>query len=61
MVAAGDDNCVTKLSELLQISRITAGKKLKGEAQFTQLEIETISKYYDFTAEEIQTIFINGE
>ena len=61
MVLYGDEDFVKAIANLLEISRQTAGAKLKGESEFTQTEIAIISKHYCLNDEEIRKIFIEGE
>ena len=61
MVLYGDENFVKAIANLLEISRQTAGAKLKSESEFTQTEIAVISKHYCLNDEEIRKIFIEGE
>lgn len=58
MIAAGDENFVQAIADLLVCSRTTASKKLNGELQFTQGEIAIIADRYNLTADEIKQIFI---
>lgn len=58
MVLYGDEDFVTAISKLLEISRQTASSKLHGKTKFTQTEIATISRHYGLTAEEIRLIFV---
>ncbi len=59
MVANGDDNCVTTLSNIIGTSRITAGQKLNGKSQFTQKEITAIMNHYDLTMDAVKEIFLS--
>lgn len=61
MVILGDQYYVEALMDLLKISRGTASRKLNGQAQFTQTEIQLIAKKYQLTDEEIRLIFFNGK
>lgn len=61
MVLYGDEDFVKAIANLLEISRQTAGTKLKSESEFTQTEIAIISKHYCLNDEEIRKIFIEGE
>lgn len=58
MIAAGDENFIQCLAEMLVCSRTTASKKLHGELQFTQGEIAIIAEKYHLTADEIKQIFL---
>lgn len=61
MVAAGDENFIQILSDILVCSRTTASRKLNGEIQFTQGEIAIIAKRYNLSADEIKQIFIGAD
>ena len=61
MVERGDDDCVTKLAELLDMSRTTASNKLNGKTPFNQNEITIIANYYNLSAEDIQKIFVKDD
>ena len=61
MVAAGDEDFVKVIAELLLCSRATASKKLKGLLQFTQGEIAVIAERYNLSADEIKEIFIGAD
>lgn len=61
MIAAGDENFVQAIADLLNCSRTTASKKLNGELQFSQSEIAVIADHYDLSADEIKQIFIGAE
>lgn len=58
MIAAGDENFIQVLADILVCSRTTASRKLNGELQFTQGEISVIAKRYNLSADEIKQIFI---
>lgn len=58
MVLFGDEDFVSAISKLLEISRQTASAKLNNESDFTQTEIAIISRHYSLTAEDIKNIFI---
>ena len=60
MAALGDTEFVSALSDLLNISRTTASKKLSGEKAFTQSEIILITQKYGLSAEDIKNIFVDG-
>lgn len=61
MIAAGDENFVQVIADLLVCSRTTASRKLNGELQFTQGEIAIIADRYNLTADEIKQIFIGAD
>lgn len=61
MCEAGDYYIVTKLAELLKISRQTASKLLKNEREFSQTEINMLKNYYQMSSEEITEIFLKDE
>lgn len=61
MIAAGDENFVQVLAEILVCSRTTASKKLSGELQFSQGEIAIIADRYNLSADEIKQIFIGAD
>lgn len=61
MVEHGDDDCVAKLMELLDLSRTTASGKLKGKIPFNQNEIALIAKKYGLSDEDIRKIFVKDE
>lgn len=61
MILYGDEEFVTAISKLLEISRQTASAKLCGESDFTQSEIATISKHYHLSAEDIKNIFVGED
>jgi hypothetical protein len=61
MILYGDEDFVKAIADVLEVSRQTAGAKLKGESEFTQTEIAVISKHYCLNDEEIRKIFIEGE
>lgn len=58
MILYSDEDFVTAISKLLEISRQTASSKLNGESDFSQTEIRTISQHYNLTAEDIKNIFV---
>lgn len=60
MIAAGHENFVADLAELLCISRTTASEKLHGKKPFSQCEITKISKEYGLSADDVIHIFILG-
>ena len=57
MAAAGDDNFVKILAEILQITPGTASRKLTGISSFKDYEIKTLAERYGLTPTEIQEIF----
>lgn len=61
MVLYGDEDFVSAISKLLEISRQTASSKLHGKTAFTQTEIATISRHYGLTAEDIKNIFVGED
>lgn len=61
MVLYGDEDFVTAIAKLLEISRQTASAKLNSKSDFTRSEIVIVSKHYNLSAEEIQQIFIADE
>lgn len=61
MIAAGDENFVQVIADILICSRTTASRKLNGELQFTQGEIAIIADRYNLTADEIKQIFIGAD
>lgn len=60
MVAFGDDSCVEKLMQLLNLSRGTASKKLNGLTPFNQIEIKIIAEKYKLSDSDIREIFLGG-
>lgn len=61
MVLYGDEDFVTAISKILEISRQTASSKLHGKTKFTQTEIATISRHYGLSAEDIKNIFVGED
>ena len=61
MIAAGDENFVQCLSDVLGCSRTTASKKLNGELPFSQTEITKLAKRYSFSGDDIKNIFIGDD
>lgn len=61
MVEHGDDDCVAKLAQLLNISRTTASGKLNGKIPFDQNEISEIASKYNLSDEDIRKIFVKDE
>lgn len=61
MVLCGDEDFVSAISKLLEISRQTASSKLHCKTKFTQTEIATISRHYGLTAEDIKNIFVGED
>lgn len=51
----------TYLSELLNISMSTAGKKLNGQSKFKQEEITFLIIEFDLDGEEVKQIFVIGD
>lgn len=61
MILYSDEDFVTAISKLLNISRQTASAKLNNESDFTQSEIRTISNHYHLSADDIKTIFVGDD
>ena len=61
MVEHGDNDYISKLAALLNISRTTASNKLNNNTQFNQEEIALVAQKYNLSAEEIKNIFIGGD
>ena len=61
MVLYGDEDFVTAISKILNISRQTAASRLNCTTEFSQREISIIAKHYKLTDEEIRKIFIEGD
>lgn len=61
MILYNDEDFVTAISKLLNITRQTASSKLNGESDFTQSEIKTISNHYHLSAEDIKNIFVSED
>lgn len=59
LIDAGYDNFVKALSDILNISRQTASKKLNGEADFDQSELSILVLKLDISSEELKENFIN--
>ena len=58
MILYSDEDFVSAIAKLLNISRQTASAKLNNESDFTQSEIRTISNHYHLSAEDIKNIFV---
>lgn len=58
MVMFGDEDFVSCIAKLLEISRQTAAAKLNGCSEFTRTDIALITKHYGLTDEEIRKIFV---
>ena len=58
MILYSDEDFVSAIAKLLDISRQTASAKLNNESDFTQSEIRTISNHYHLSAEDIKNIFV---
>lgn len=58
MILYGDEDFVTAISKLLEISRQTASAKLRGKSDFTQTEIAIIARRYSLSADDVQKIFV---
>lgn len=61
MIAVGDEHFTNVLSDVLNISRTTASRKLNGLLDFTQSEINKLKSRYNLSAEDIDQIFYEGE
>mgnify|MGYP002513700850 CR=1 FL=1 len=61
MILYSDEDFVTAISKLLNISRQTASAKLNNESDFTQSEIRIISNHYHLSADDIKTIFVGDD
>lgn len=61
MVLYGDEDFVTAIAKLLEISRQTASAKLNSKSEFTQTEIAIIARRYSLSAEDIRQIFFVDE
>lgn len=61
MILFGDEDYVSSLANLIEVSRQTASAKLKGDSDFTQTEISTIARHYNLNGDEIKEIFIEGD
>lgn len=61
MILYGDENFVSAISKLLEISRQTASSKLHNKTKFTQTEIAIISRHYRLSAEDIKNIFVDED
>lgn len=61
MIAFGDEHFTNVLSDVLNISRTTASRKLNGLLDFTQSEINKLKSRYNLSAEDIDQIFYEGE
>lgn len=60
MLLYGHEDFVKSLASLLDVTRQTAAAKLNGTSEFSQSEIQKISKYYNLTDTEIKEIFCGG-
>lgn len=60
MIAAGDENFVKCLQDLLNLSRTTASKKLNGNALFDQNEITLLTNRYNLSDSDVREIFLGG-
>lgn len=58
MILYSDEDFVSAIAKLLNISRQTASAKLSGESDFSQSEIRLISNRYHLSAEDIKNIFV---
>lgn len=61
MAAVGDTDFVKCLAELLNLSRTTASKKLKGDKDFTQKEITILTIKYGLSDSDLRQIFVGVE
>ena len=61
MVLYGDEDFVTAIATILNISRQTAASRLNCTTEFSQSEISTLAKHYRLTDDEIRKIFIEGD
>lgn len=57
MAEYGTSFFVKDLCRILNISKPTAVKKLKGEAKFKKREVFDLIKYFDLSTEETEKIF----
>ena len=60
MVESGIDDFVKGLSDILNISRSTASRKLNGKTDFTQSELSILAERLNISAEEIGVNFCKG-
>ena len=60
LVDAGIDDFIKGLSDILNISRPTARRKLNGETDFTQSELTILAERLNISAEEIGINFCKG-
>ena len=58
IILYGDEDFVSAIAKLLNITRQTASAKLSSESDFTQTEIKLISNHYHLSAEDIKSIFV---
>lgn len=61
MALLGDTNYVQCIADLLDISRTTASKKMKGLSPFTDTEIAILTKKYGLSGEDLKEIFVGAE
>lgn len=61
MALLGDTNYVQCIADLLDISRTTASKKLKGLSPFTDTEMTILTKKYGLSGEELKEIFVGAD
>ena len=61
MVLYGDEDFVTAIAKLLEISRQTASAKLNSKSEFTQTEIAIIARHYSLSAEDIKNNFVGED
>ena len=60
LVDAGIDDFIKGLSDILNISRPPASRKLNGETDFTQSELTILAERLNISAEEIGINFCKG-
>ena len=61
MTLLGDTNYVQCIADLLDISRTTASKKLKGLSPFNDVEITILTKRYGLSGEDLKEIFVGAD
>lgn len=57
MAEYGTSFFVKDLCRILNISKPTAVKKLKGQAKFKKREVSELIKYFNLSTEEVEKIF----
>lgn len=60
LIDAGYDNFVKALSDILNISRQTASRKLNGEVDFDQSELSILVQKLDISSDELKDNFITS-